>query len=139
MPEPDFEQRGGQWVVTLWRDWLTEEVIQRLNINERQRAVVLHMKVSGRITTSEYVKMTSVSESTALRELRQMVRKGILEKVGTTGRGAFYSLAQRKSVRNPLNPSYKNGLNGSRWTCCNGPQRGQTGQGQWGMKRKTHV
>jgi predicted HTH transcriptional regulator len=105
LPEPDFRQDGGQFVMTLWRDWLTEEVFRSLDVNDRQRAVIVHMKVSGRITTSEYLKITGVSESTALRELRQMVRKRILERVGTTGRGAFYSLARRKPVRNPSNPS----------------------------------
>jgi predicted HTH transcriptional regulator len=105
LPEPDFEQRGSQFVVTLWRDWLTEEVLSGLGLNVRQLEAVRVMKASGRTTTGEYRKMTGVSESTALRELRQMVRKGILERVGSTGRGAFYSLARRKSFRNPSNPS----------------------------------
>jgi hypothetical protein len=35
LPEPDFEQRGSQWVVTLWRDWMTETVIAELGLKER--------------------------------------------------------------------------------------------------------
>ena len=105
LPEPDFEQRAAQWVVTLWRDWLTEKVIRGLDINERQAKVVSSMKASGRMTTGDYMKITGVSESTALRELRQMVIKGILEKVGITGRGSYYFLVRRKPVNNPSNPS----------------------------------
>ncbi|MEJ2745097.1 MAG: ATP-binding protein, partial [bacterium] len=36
LPEPDFEQRGPHFVVTLWRDWLTSNVIETLNLNKRQ-------------------------------------------------------------------------------------------------------
>lgn len=104
LPPPDFEERAGQFVTTLWRDWVTDSVLNEMGLNNRQLAVVLHMKVSGRITTSEYLRLTGVSESTALRELRQMVEKGLLERVGATGRGAFYTLTRRKLVRNPSNP-----------------------------------
>jgi ATP-dependent DNA helicase RecG len=105
LPSPDFEERAGQFVTTLWRDWLTEEVLSEKGLNDRQRAVIVHIKVTGRITTSECQKIMGVSQSTALRELRQMVRIGILVRVGITGRGAFYSLARWKPVINPSNPS----------------------------------
>jgi ATP-dependent DNA helicase RecG len=82
LPEPQFEQRSGSFVLTLWRDWLTESVLAEYGLSDRQHAVVLHMKVSERITTSEYRNITGVSESTALRELRQMVQTGILVRVG---------------------------------------------------------
>ena len=36
LPEPDFEQRGPHFVVTLWRDWLTAEVMDHLELNDRQ-------------------------------------------------------------------------------------------------------
>ena len=29
-PHPDFEERAGQVVTTIWRDWLTAEVISGL-------------------------------------------------------------------------------------------------------------
>jgi predicted HTH transcriptional regulator len=105
LPEPDFEERAGQFVTTVWRDWLTDSVLAGAGLSDRQRKVVLHTKVSGRMTTSEYQKMARVSESTALRELRQMVELGILVRTGLTGRGAFYSVARRKPVKNPSNPS----------------------------------
>lgn len=104
LPEPDFEERAGQFVTTVWRDWLTAKVLELAGLSDRQRRAVLHTKVSGRITTGEYQKMAAVSESTALRELRQMVELGILVRRAVTGRGAFYSVAQRKPVKNASNP-----------------------------------
>ena len=40
LPEPDFEQRGPHFVVTLWRDWLTETVIDMLKLNGRQKKAI---------------------------------------------------------------------------------------------------
>ena len=36
LPAPDFEERAGQFVTTLSRDWLTEEVIAGYNLNDHQ-------------------------------------------------------------------------------------------------------
>ncbi|MEE4352988.1 MAG: ATP-binding protein [Desulfatiglans sp.] len=107
LPEPDFEQRGPHFVVTLWRDWLTDEVMSKLDLNDRQVRGVAHAKSKGRISTGEYRDMVKVSESTALRELRQLTKLGILEKVGDTGRAAHYIVAKVKPVINPSNPSRK--------------------------------
>jgi len=107
LPEPDFEQRAGQWVVTLWRDWLTDEVMAKAGLGDRQMRAVAHVKSKGRISTSEYRDLVEVSESTALRELRQLTKLGILEKVGETGRAAHYVIPKVKPVLNPSNPSSK--------------------------------
>ena len=106
LPGPDFEQRAGQFVVTLWRDWLTEEIQARLGINERQKLAVNHAKTTGGINNSLYRNITGISESTALRELRQLVQLGVLEKVGDTGRAAHYTIVKEKPVINPSNPSF---------------------------------
>jgi len=34
LPEPECRQDGGQFVMTLWRDWLTEVVITELRLTE---------------------------------------------------------------------------------------------------------
>jgi len=107
---PDFEQRGPHFVVTLWRDWLTDEVMAKLDLNNRQVQAVVHAKSTGRISTGEYRDMVKVSESTALRELRQLTKLGILEKIGGTGRAAHYIVAKVKPVINPSNPSERDDL-----------------------------
>ena len=107
LPEPDFEQRGPHFVATLWRDWLTDAVMAKLDLNDRQVQAIAHTKRKGRISTGEYRDMANVSESTALRELRHLTKLGILKKVGDTGRAAHYTVVKAKPVINPSNPSLK--------------------------------
>lgn len=96
LPEPDFAQRGGEFTITLWRDWLTAELIATLGLNDRQLQAIKHAKTTGRINNAQYREMTGVSESTALRELRQLSTMGIFEKVGGTGQSAHYALVKAK-------------------------------------------
>ena len=95
IPEPDFEQRAGQFVVTIWRDWLTSEFLSGLEINDRQRLAIGHVKQTGRITNSEYQELTGVIRKTAARDLDGLVEKGVLERVGSK-RGAHYVVARKK-------------------------------------------
>jgi len=105
LADPDFRQDGDQWVVTLWRDWLTDESLSGFNLNDRQTKAVIHMKSAKRITNSEYQVITGASDSTALRELKDLEERGIVERVGETGRGTYYVVARRKPVKKPSNPS----------------------------------
>jgi ATP-dependent DNA helicase RecG len=90
LPEPDFLQQPGEFGATLWRDWLTERAINRLELNERQRAVIPHLKLSRRITNTEYRQLTGTTDRTATRDLEELVRKGVLERTARTGRGTGY-------------------------------------------------
>jgi predicted HTH transcriptional regulator len=95
LPSPDFEERAGQFVSTLWRDWLTDEEISRYNLSERQLQAVAHVKRVGQIANSKYQKLTGVAKRTAHRDLTDLVKKGLFVKIGTRGKGAYYKL-QRK-------------------------------------------
>lgn len=99
LPEPDFEQNGSQFVVTLWRDWLTEKVLHQIDLNERQKKAIVHIKISGKITNREYQKMTGALVRTATRDLDDLAQKEIIRKIGSTGRNAHYIL-QKKQVIN---------------------------------------
>jgi predicted HTH transcriptional regulator len=92
LPEPDFAQRGGEFTIALWRDWLTATVITQLNLNDRQRQAVLIAKKKERLSNLDYQKAFSVSKPTASRDLEDMVRKSVLVKIGTTGKGTYYIL-----------------------------------------------
>jgi len=106
LPEPSFGgNQPGEFGTTVWRDWLTEEVMAELGLNERQRAALVKAKSAGSIGNMQYREAFGVSESTALRELRHLAKIGALEKVGGTGRSAHYSAAKAKPVINPSNPS----------------------------------
>jgi len=92
LPEPDFEQRQGSFVVTIWRDWLTEEVLAGYKLNNRQRKVIDLLKVIGRVTNSKYQEKFSVAKRTASLDLSELVAAGLVKKIGTTGKGVHYTL-----------------------------------------------
>jgi predicted HTH transcriptional regulator len=96
LPEPDFEQRGPHFVVTIWRNWLTDEEMTRLALTDRQRMAVEQVKIAGRITNQVLRRLMGVVARTASRDLENLVQKGVLQKVGTTGRGAHYILAKKQ-------------------------------------------
>lgn len=98
LPEPDFEQRGPHFVVTLWRDWLTEEVMVSMGLSEKQRLAIAFVKTNGRITNKNYRGLTDVIIRTASRDLDDLARKGALKKVGTTGRSTHYVLADKLDI-----------------------------------------
>lgn len=99
LPAPQFEQRGGSFVTTLWREWLTEEIMAKIEINERQKQAIAIIKAQGRITNREYRERTGVIIRTASRDLEDLVDKGVLKKMGTTGRSTFYVLAGKPDIK----------------------------------------
>ena len=86
LPEPDFDQQPGEFVATLWRDWLTAHVLAGLNLNDLQNAVIPHLKISRQLTGE--------TDRTAARDLEDMVKKGILNRYGDR-RGTFYGKAKK--------------------------------------------
>ena len=94
LPEPDFRQDGGQWVATLWRDWLTDSALSELGISERQRMAIAFAKDRQAITNSRYQKLAGVAKRTAHRDLTDLVEKGVFVKIGTTGKGTHYIVAK---------------------------------------------
>jgi ATP-dependent DNA helicase RecG len=97
LPEPDYELRQGSFVLTLWKDWMTEQAMQRLELNERQKNAISYLKSHDRLSNKEYQKSAKTSRATASRELDALCAKEILVKVGTTGRGTYYLLAKKQS------------------------------------------
>ena len=100
LPEPEFEQHGNQFVVTLWRDWLTDEVIGALELNERQQIAINFLLQKRRITNNQYQKITGASRTTAKRDLDGLVGKNLLILVGA-GRGAYYKVPKKWSINGP--------------------------------------
>lgn len=94
LPEPDFAQRGGEFTITLWRDWLTDAVLTGYSINERERKAVQFLKIHETITNSQYQKEFLVAKRTASLDLAELVAVGLIEKAGSTGKGVYYRLAK---------------------------------------------
>ncbi|MFA5268237.1 MAG: ATP-binding protein [Methanoregula sp.] len=103
LPEPEFAQSGGEFVVTLWRDWLTESVLAEFGLNERQVRAVRFVKETGRIGNSEYQDLVKISKRNASRDLSELVEKEIFEKKGIHGTGVHYILGKR-AKKGPMGP-----------------------------------
>ena len=96
LPDPDFEQRGPYFVVTVWRDWLTDEVLAEYNLNDRQKKAVFYLKINGRISNTEYQKVASSIKKTATRDLNNLKEKGLISQVGSRGPGVHYVIAKKR-------------------------------------------
>jgi predicted HTH transcriptional regulator len=104
LPEPEFRQDGGQFVLTLWRDWLTQDVLAGLGLNDRQMRAIALLKTQRRITTGEYQKWVQCPRRTAARDLDELVTKGVVQRVGS-GRSTHYVPLEKRAINVPNVPS----------------------------------
>jgi predicted HTH transcriptional regulator len=95
LPAPNFELRQGSFVLTLWRDRLTEEVLAGLGLSARQRQAVANLKRHGRITNADCQQLANTTRKTAGRDLAGLVVKGVFRRVGEK-RGSHYVLGGMK-------------------------------------------
>lgn len=112
-------QKGGL-DITGWLDWFlrclnrafdgTEEVLGHVlhkarfweaaageTFSERQRAVINRLLdgFEGKLTSSKWAKLTKVSSDTALRDITDLVDRGVLEKEEGGGRSTSYRLVEQ--------------------------------------------
>jgi ATP-dependent DNA helicase RecG len=90
-PKPAFEELGGKFFrLTVWNrkysdyDWLSQ----------RQRAGLDFIEKNGSMTTEEYSEMNSLARSSAAEYIRELMEKGLLERIGKT-RGSRYILKKK--------------------------------------------
>jgi len=77
---------------------------QKINptpVNVRQRIVVNRMldDFKGHLTTSKYAKLAKCSSDTALRDIQELLERGILAKNPGGGRSTSYRLAEPDEIR----------------------------------------
>lgn len=97
LPEPTFAQDGTHFVTTIWRDWLTDAVMDQLGLNERQKKGVAYVKSTGKISNPEYQKLTDCTKKTATRDLTNL-KEHIFRQVGVRGPGVHYVLRSKKDI-----------------------------------------
>jgi predicted HTH transcriptional regulator len=122
LPAPQFEQRGSQFVVTLQRDHATatpsfsqkkREAVTLHKVrfersgrcevhipkipkwNDRQLSGIAFVEKAGRITNAEYQKLVGVTRKTAMRDLYDLIAKGVLVRMGE-GRAVYYVFSAKK-------------------------------------------
>lgn len=91
LPEPAFDQRPGEFIASLGRDWLTPQVLARFRLNERQRQSLDYVRAHGSITSAAHQHLTSATRKTATRDLADLVGQGVLARSGDR-RAARYRL-----------------------------------------------
>ncbi len=93
----DNAEAGLSQVFQKARSW---ERINRMPVNERQRAVINRMfdGFEGYLTTSKYAKLAKCSTDTALRDIRELVEKGVLVINAAKGRSTSYRLVEVQEV-----------------------------------------
>ncbi|MEA5126923.1 MAG: DNA/RNA helicase domain-containing protein [Proteiniphilum sp.] len=90
LPEPELTERDGGFLVTLFKDNLTEEQLVTLGLNARQVKAVLYVKEKGKITNKEYQEINDISNRTATNERKELVEKLGLMRMSGAGAGTFY-------------------------------------------------
>lgn len=93
LPEPEFRPEGERFVVVIRRDWLTDEVVAKLGLNDRQRTGLAILRSEGRLTSGRYQEETGASRQTASRDLEEMVNSGVLARHGQR-KGTYYTKAK---------------------------------------------
>ena len=79
-------------VIAKARYW---EKLRNVPLNERQRLVInkLLEGFEGKLTTSKWAALTKSSQDTALRDIQQLLERGVLVRNSAGGRSTSYSLA----------------------------------------------
>lgn len=76
LPDPKFDSGENRFRVTIWRNWLTDDRIKGLDLNERQVKAVQFLKSDLHITNSEYQKLTEgILEAIDMDSYRNEVRE----------------------------------------------------------------
>ena len=92
LPEPEFEYVTGDVVVTFMKTKLTEEYLDKLGLNERQKKAIKYLKENKEITLSKFrILYPEISDRTLRKDLDDIVKAGIVKSVGEK-RGRKYVL-----------------------------------------------
>lgn len=102
LPEPEFNNEHGVMTVIFYKTKWNEETLKQLGLNERQIRAVQYIKENGRIANSDYQNF-GLKKRQATDDLKELEEKGILEKIGKTGRGTYYILRGVKRAKGALN------------------------------------
>jgi ATP-dependent DNA helicase RecG len=82
LPMPELKEKEGGFIVTLFKDNLTKEQLEKLGLNDRQIKAVLFVKSNKSIANKEYQEVANTSERTASRDLEDLVARKIFVRVG---------------------------------------------------------
>jgi ATP-dependent DNA helicase RecG len=105
VPPPEFSEDEHGFQVIFRRDIYNEEHLRGMGLNERQVRALLFLKGMDSITNMQYQDLTGTSDRTSLRDLRDLCDRGLLERIGDTGRGTRYRITRHKPAISAKDPS----------------------------------
>ncbi len=114
LPTPKFDPGENRFRVIIWRNWLTDDRLNQLYLNERQRNAIVFLKETGRISNPDYQRVAKAIKKTATRDLKDLVDKGVLEQRGTRGPGVHYVLATNRDKIETLGTSITHAPHGDK-------------------------
>lgn len=89
LAEPDFEHTGTSLIVTLKKSIITDEYLDSLELNERQKKAIEYIREKGSISRREYVDIVNVSPRQANKDIKDLLEKKVIIQIGR-GRGVRY-------------------------------------------------
>ena len=83
--------------------------MDQLGLTHNERKLVAMLKVGDRITNKSYQEKFGVTKPTASRHLDALTKKGVLSKIGTTGKGTYYVLSRKGLIKGSKGSQYGKG------------------------------
>jgi len=85
LTEPVFEELGSFFRVTLYN----KSFVAKTDLNERQKRALAYLEKNHSLASKAYGKMVAVSHPIAVSDLNDLIKRGLLRRIGRT-RGAYY-------------------------------------------------
>lgn len=98
--EPLIEEEQGGLSITFLKNIYTREFLINYGLEERHIEATLFIKANKQITNKEYQELFKVSKRTATNDLQLLLEKNLILKVGSTGKGTYYTLRRGKGATN---------------------------------------
>ncbi len=98
LPPPIFDTGSVAEIfkVLMFSNGYSDTELNEMGLNSRQIAAVRYMQLKKTITNAQYQELFEASKPTASRDLAELAKQKLVEKVGTTGKGTSYVLLERK-------------------------------------------
>ena len=91
IPEPEYETTNHAFAVSFKQETLAQR-LRRHSIKEGQLRALVFLEEHGRIANSEYQEIAGVKQRQASKDLTDLERRGMVVRVGSTGKGTYYVL-----------------------------------------------
>ncbi|MGN7824804.1 ATP-binding protein [Chitinophaga sp. 22536] len=91
LPEPLMVEEQGGFSIVFYKNRYTREFIASQGLSKKLEMVMFYILEHGRISNIEYQQLAGISKRTASRDLQLLIGMELVQKLGTTGKGTFYT------------------------------------------------